>query len=240
MFMVAGDGRGIYRGRGWKAGKGQAVVMDLHQAHGYWSNDRNPWEMYWVIFDGPGVARLFQALLKMAGAPVMPFASHARMCSDFSGIFRLLKRHHIRDEAWIWHHLTGLIANIVEGLRNSGWEEGMEGHSEQLPEGIAGAVNLLQREQGRTIALAELAAAAHMSLFHFTRRFREATGFTPMEYLEKLRIHRAQDLLISHPQMRLNEIARVVGYDDPAYFSRVFRKCSGTSPRLYRMNRCTL
>jgi AraC family transcriptional regulator, arabinose operon regulatory protein len=230
MFMVRGSGRGAYLGKPWTARGGDAVVMDLRHRHNYWSDNEDPWEMYWVIFNGPGVTQIIDAMILAAGSPVMRFASVERMRADFAAIFHFLSEHPPGYEAWVWHHLTALVANVVEGQRRSA-----DIHdAQQLPGGINAALALLRSDFQRTLALKELAAAAHMSLFHFVRRFKESTGFTPMEYLEKFRIGRAQELLLGRPDLRLKEVAREVGYDDAAYFSRVFHKRTGLSPREYR------
>ncbi len=232
MFMLRGKGHGSYKGKPWVAGPGTAVLMDLHHRHTYYSDNADPWEMYWVIFEGPGVAEMFNQVIDAAGSPVVPFDSAEKIISDFSALFELLERRAVGDDAWVWHYLTGLMANIIAGLeRIRGDTEPDEGSA---PAGVAAALAMLREQHHRTISLTELAGAAHMSLFHFTRRFKQSTGFTPMEYLEKLRIGRAQELLLSQPRMNLKEIAQTVGYDDPAYFSRVFRKRAGVPPREYR------
>lgn len=232
MFMVGGRGKGTYRRKPWTAAAGDAVLMDLRHPHMYAADPADPWEMYWVLFDGPGVAEVFNALIRAAGSVVIPFASPERLRADFEAIFRLLDAHPPGHEAWVWHHLSGLTANVVEGLRRAGGEA--DTSLAHAPAGVAAAVAYLRFHHHRTLALEDLARQAHMSTFHFVRRFKKATGFTPIEYLEKYRIGRAQELMMAQPDLRLNEIARAVGYADPAYFSRVFRKVTGHAPRVYR------
>ncbi|MCW8132255.1 MAG: helix-turn-helix transcriptional regulator [Planctomycetota bacterium] len=232
MFMAKGKGHGNFRGKAWTAAGGDAVLMDLRNPHTYHADPAEPWEMYWVLFDGPGVAEVFNALIRSAGSVVIPFASLERVRADFAALFRLLAEHPPGYDAWVWHHLSGLIANVVEGHRRAGGEA--DPSLAQAPAGVAAALAHLRFHHHRTLSLEELARHAHMSTFHFVRRFKRATGFTPIEYLEKYRIGRAQELMMTQPELRLNEIARAVGYDDPAYFSRVFRKRTGVSPRAYK------
>jgi AraC-like DNA-binding protein len=232
MFMVAGRGTGGYQGKPWAARKGDAVLMDLRQPHWYWADASDPWEMYWLRFDGPGTAEIVDHLLNSAGTPVIPFASEKRVHSDFNALFSVMKNRPPANEAWVCHYLAALFANVMEGMQRR--QPADKDTLENAPAGIAAALELLRSQHARTISLQELARAARMSLFHFTRRFKVSTGFTPMEYLEKYRISRAQDLVLSRSQMRLKEIASAVGYEDPAYFSRIFRKRTGVSPREYR------
>jgi len=231
MFLKSGHGGCTYQGQTCRAGPGQAVFMNLHHPHDYWTDADDPWEMHYVRFDGPGVPQIYAALMATARSPVMTYASIPAMEQHFTQLYQLLKQQPPGFDAWVWHHLTGLIALIVEGLR-SGSTSSLE--LGQTNQGVAAAMNFLRGHHQESITVDDLARAAHMSRYHFTRRFKQATGFTPMEYLEKHRIGRAKELMLTEPNLRLSEIAHAVGYDDPAYFSRVFRKREGISSKAYR------
>ena len=72
-----------------------------------------------------------------------------------------------------------------------------------------------------------------MSISWFIRNFKEYTGSTPAQYLLSLRISNAQTLLES-TSYNITEIANIVGYDNPLYFSRIFKKQIGMSPSEFR------
>ena len=67
----------------------------------------------------------------------------------------------------------------------------------------------------------------------FMRRFARATGFKPTEYVQRLRIEEAKQLLET-TQVAIEDISAEVGYEDPAYFRRLFKKKAGVSPAKYR------
>ena len=72
-----------------------------------------------------------------------------------------------------------------------------------------------------------------MSVSWFIRNFKEYTSSTPAQYLLSLRISNAQTLL-ENTAYNITEIANIVGYDNPLYFSRLFRKQCGMSPSEFR------
>ena len=82
---------------------------------------------------------------------------------------------------------------------------------------------------GSTITLADLAEIAKISSFHLCRCFRESTGFTPMQFVERTRLKRAQ-LLIREGRLSLRAIAHRVGFQDQSHFSRRFRAVTHCTP----------
>lgn len=73
----------------------------------------------------------------------------------------------------------------------------------------------------------------------FKRRFREATGYTPLDYVQTLRIEEAKQMLETDAR-RIDEVAEAVGYRDPASFRRVFKRKAGVAPARYRQRFCAL
>jgi len=84
------------------------------------------------------------------------------------------------------------------------------------------------------LSLEDLSSIILVSPAHLNRLFRKHLGESPLSYLIKYRIDRSKSLLLGHPEMRINEIAGLVGYEDENYFTRMFRSRTGMSPRAFR------
>jgi AraC family transcriptional regulator len=95
------------------------------------------------------------------------------------------------------------------------------------------AVELMHAHMSRELSLEEIAAAAHLSPFHFSRLFKKLTGATPHAYLASLRAARARDLL-AETDLSVTEVGARVGYMSSSHFSKAFRQSTGISPRAYR------
>jgi AraC-like DNA-binding protein len=84
------------------------------------------------------------------------------------------------------------------------------------------------------LTLAELAQVAHLSRTHFSTTFRGAAGLAPFEYVHRHRLQRAKELLADE-SLGVAEVAARVGFADPFYFSRAFKRTEGLSQRQYRL-----
>ena len=67
----------------------------------------------------------------------------------------------------------------------------------------------------------------------FARRFRAATGYHPLDYVQELRIEAAKGLLVTEAT-NIDEISVAVGYEDPTSFRRLFKRKAGLTPAVYR------
>lgn len=85
----------------------------------------------------------------------------------------------------------------------------------------------------KNINIEAYASSIGMSISWFIQNFKDYTGMTPMQYILSIRIENAR-LLFETTGYTITEIAGIVGYDNPLYFSRLFHKQTGYSPSAYR------
>jgi AraC family transcriptional regulator len=101
---------------------------------------------------------------------------------------------------------------------------------------IKRAIEWLAGSLSEEIRLADLARETCLSSFYFARAFKASTGVPPHRYLVQLRITKARELLEA-TNLPIGEIAAQVGYDDPSYLARLFRREVGLAPSAYRQER---
>ena len=101
------------------------------------------------------------------------------------------------------------------------------------PPVILRAKEYIQEHQSEDLSLGQVARAVNTSTFYFCKIFRKFTGITFTDYVSRVRIERAKNLLLN-PNLRVSEIAFEVGFQSLTHFNRVFRKLLGQSPTTYR------
>lgn len=134
-----------------------------------------------------------------------------------------------RDQDYIWH-LSRIAYEILLELGRNVLYQGM-------PRQVALALDYMNLHlQSPAVSLKELADRSGLSMYHFSRLFTKSMGAAPMTYFHRQKIAFAKNLL-ANTTLLVKEIAAVLGFEDPFYFSAQFRKHVGMSPRAYRESR---
>lgn len=125
-------------------------------------------------------------------------------------------------------------ALLIETPR--GWQSGFAVvplKTDHTDDSIASAQEWMHKNFAKTFPLDEPARRVGMSMRNFVRRFKEATGDSPLTYLQKLRIAAAKRML-EGGHRTMQEISEAVGYQDAVFFRALFQRHTGVSPSAYR------
>ncbi len=101
------------------------------------------------------------------------------------------------------------------------------------PPAITRAKQFIKEHQADEISLGDVAKAVNTSTFYFCKMFKKATGLNFTDYLSRVRVEKARNLLLN-PNLRISEIAFASGFQSLSHFNRVFRRIAGESPTRYR------
>ena len=96
------------------------------------------------------------------------------------------------------------------------------------------AISLLSEDLRRPLDLEDLAGSLNLSPSRLRHLFKDETGLTPAQYLKRLRMRRAEEI-ITETFLNLKEVIPLVGIADVSHFVRDFRKTYGLSPIRYRL-----
>jgi YesN/AraC family two-component response regulator len=101
------------------------------------------------------------------------------------------------------------------------------------PVAVSRAKDYIRQNLQNDVTLTDVAKAACTSTFYICKLFKRHTGVNFTEYVSRLRVERAKELL-ANPNLRISEIAYEVGFQSLTHFNRIFRKMEGQAPTAYR------
>jgi AraC-like DNA-binding protein/ActR/RegA family two-component response regulator len=207
-----------------------------------------PWDVICFDFDFPamsGLRLIPEAKKRWPSAPILMLtqqnSAELAVWALRSRVFDVLVKPANADE------VNRALQRVTEAVqaRRSQMERRPQVASAQLPPEtryhphsaiaprLQAAVAHITKNFLRHIPESEVALLCNMSPSRFCREFKAAFGMTFVEYLADYRVLQAKRLL-ANPTMAVADVAGAVGFNDPSYFTRVFRKQEGVSPSEYR------
>jgi len=205
---------------------GTVLLLLPGEWHRYRAGAKVCWSYYWVHFGGGYLDRLVERGVLRADRPLFRTGLQQNLLRSYAS---LVER--ARAEPPGFQQM--MCGNILEILGAALACDGVQTESERLGTLVRQATVLLEQRMAEDVDLRELAASLQVSYDGFRHAFKRHTGLAPHQYLLQLRIQRARELLYG-TEMTVRQIAASLGFVDPYYFSRAFRKMTGRSPNRWR------
>lgn len=230
IFIYCAEGRGRYnlKDTNYKVDTGEFFILPKNIKHKYAANEDKPWSIYWVHFKGKLAKSFFNKFYaKNKNKPVFIEYLDERI-GMFYEIFDNLEMGYSKNNI--------LYANICFYRFLASFlfpNQFYQVRKEKVADTIDDSIYYMKENLNRDIALGELAEYANLSKSHYSRLFKEKTGWSPIAYFNHLKIKKACQILDTSDK-RINQISYQLGFNDPYYFSRLFKKIMGVSPRYYR------
>lgn len=199
------------------------------QKYEYYGEDKT--EVYWIHFTGSDVKNILRKYGFPDNERIFPVGTSMEYERIFKKIIIELQRCQDNYEEMLTLLLRHLLIIFQRELTR---EHVLK--NEYLDHEMDTAVTYFNENYNRDINIEEYATSKGMSVSWFIRSFKKFTGSTPMQFIVALRVNNAQ-VLLETTNYSINEISKIVGYDNQLYFSRLFHKLKGFSPREYRKTR---
>lgn len=167
---------------------------------------------------------------------VLEFVMNAEsiMYRNGGGVYRFDSRKDYLQEVFYMQGYETLKKWYMDKMREvaGNMAAGSENRTTHL---IRQAQEYIENNYNRDISLDEVSRNLNISPYYFSKLFKEETGGNFVEYVTERRINQAKNLL-KNPDKSIKEICMEVGYSDPNYFSRIFKRYQGVSPTEYKEN----
>ena len=187
------------------------------QKYEYYGEDKT--EVYWIHFTGSNVKNI----LRQYGFPDKERVFEVGTSNEYEQIFKriIIELQRCQD------NYEEMLVLLLRYLLISFHRELTREHilkNEYLDHEMDNAVTFFSENYNQNINIDDYAASRGMSVSWFIRNFKKYTGSTPMQFIVGIRINNAQ-MLLETTTYSINEISKIVGYDNQLYFIRLFALC---------------
>lgn len=213
-----------YEGNYYEANQGDLMLINCRKAHRYAA--KNNMEFVFIHFGGEVSTKICDELNKKYG-PILDFGNNDYVYRRIMDIMSLHQNRQYTSPLILSSIVYDILCNCYPLESSSGFKKNSDA--------VGRAIELMKYRiaNGESISVSEIADAAHMSKYHFSRIFRKEVGESPYEHFIRLRLNKGKHLL-STTNMTIEEIALTLGYRSGASFTALFTEKIGLSPSEYR------
>ena len=228
IYIAAGKGHFILDNREVIVPAGNMILYQPKQVQNYFYYGADKTQVWFVHFTG----REVRNILKQYEIPTDGYILHTGISREYESLFRRM-RDELVNCSWGYEEmLTYLFRGLLMTMRRHMTEKGPR-VTGFVQDEMERARIYFDEHYKEDISIEQYAASRSMSTSWFNRSFKSAMGTSPMKYILDIRIRNAQ-VLLETTDYSISDIAALIGYDNPLYFSRLFSKAKGLSPSRYR------
>ena len=187
------------------------------------------WKTNFVTFNGT----LSEEIRKIVGRAPYLLAKESQFFSFQEWIRKAIELHENNMTIPLQHSLS-----CYEFLLHiSQFEEYEEYRNNPLYQKyVMPVVKHIETNFAANLTIEELASSVYITPQYLTKLFRRLIGITPIEYIKNTRLNKSKELLVNHPELNIQRISHLVGYNNPSYFISVFKDTTGSTPLKFRAN----
>jgi AraC-like DNA-binding protein len=232
IYCLKGKGWFEIKDRRFDIGVNEFIMVPAtKESMSYGANESDPWTIYWVHFSG----RDMDAFNKSFGINIFDgpqsIVFNEKGLALWQNMYSTLEMGYSKEN--LCHTSLSLYHLISTFLYPAKHVSEKKQDEKDL---ISDTILYMRKEISNKLTVEDFAKNINLSSSYFTNLFRKACGMSPMEYFIHLKLQKAC-LLLYTSDIKIRDIASQLSYDDPYYFSRLFKKYMNVSPEQYRLAR---
>ena len=221
VFHFVLSGEGYINNK--QVGENTVFISRENRKMDYYPSESDPWSYIYVRLRGDGIQKAFLDLGLDTGLTVLPFHKQDEL-------FHILALSKSLKDADAGKAIANLIFLLFDKPKQSKTEKNKPlQHAEQIKQYI-------DNNYHKKLSISSIADSFYLNKNYVRTLFADCFGMSPKQYLQSVRMERAQ-FLLTETSESISLISRSVGYDDPLLFSKMFKQYNGVSPQQYRVDK---
>lgn len=225
-------GQGIlnYAGEDFLLTPGKAVLLTPYTPHYYYPDPsiKGQWSTFYITFSGAAIDPILNSL-DMNYSALYEETKNVSFINDVLNILRRLEN----EDKYLEYERSAELYSFLVTLKEYG-KINNKLSILQSYETVRPIVEWLELVYAENIGLMEISEKAQISSQHLNTLFHDTFGISPYSFLVQLRIREAKGFLIDAPELTLNEVSKLVGFNGVSHFVSTFKKREGITPSIYR------
>lgn len=224
LYCVEGEGYIYVEEKMYTLHSREAFCIPRNKKHRYYASEQNPWSIFWVHFKGENTG--YYPLEERQVIQINSRHAENRIITLFDVLFRVLERNYTMGN---FIYISQVLALILSEIY---FREKVDEVSDQSRH-ITAMVRYMYKHMNQHLTLEDLCRDFELSKSYINASFKKYANRAPIDFFINLKMQEACKLLKS-TDLYIVEISQELGYDDQYYFSRIFKKVIGVSPKEYR------
>ena len=213
---------------------GDYFVIPSNMPHHYKTDEKDPWTIYWCHFKGEQADAIVQRIIDRGTSFKYSIDFLEERINIFDQLYLNL------EKGYSYENLTYVYLLFLQFLSSFLFSDRFSVNLQDKTDSfLEKSICFMQDHIDKNLTLLDLATHVNYSPSHYSSIFKNKTGFSPIEYFNQLKIQKACQYL-QFTDLRIKEIAFKIGINDAYYFTRLFGKTMGFSPKDYRQSRAAV
>lgn len=227
FYINSGKVRFYFDGQEHVIPQNNMVLYRPDEPQIYYQEDSDKPEIYWVHFAGSDVEQMLDSYQIPKDKNVFYVGTKTDFPWLYNQMIQELKLERINFDNALVLNLQQIFLSLSRYMQEKSKAD------TEMSTLVEHATQYFQENYNQNIVIENYAREHNVTPHWFTQNFKKATKVTPMQYIISLRIKGAMNLL-ENTDYSIMQVAEAVGYDNPLYFSRIFKKYTGMSPTDYK------
>lgn len=206
---------------------GTVILLFPKERHHYYPDKQLGWREYWIGFKGEVMDNRTSAGFFSPKEPLIKIGLSNTLISLYRDAIRVAEKEKIGCQQLLAGIVTHMLGHILYKSKRNG--EGST-HAEDI---INEARQLMRERVHHTLRAEDIATSLGVGYSWFRQSFKRITGISPAQYIARLLMSRAKEMLMSENHT-ITETAYLLGFESVGQFSTIFRKIEGSTPRQFR------